>query len=82
MVATTDLANIRNKLDFARSTSRAGVFDYRMKPDIKETEIEAISLEIWDTYDPAPTALADEIKRDLATLVELERKKLGTALSE
>ena len=81
VASTTDLASIRNKLDFARSTGGAGVFDYRMKPDIKVTGIDAISLDILETLDPAPTMTADEIKRDLATLVELWREKLGPDLS-
>ena len=81
VASTTDIASIQNKLDFARSTGGAGVFDYRMKPDIKLSGIEAISLEILETFDPEPTMTAEEIKRDLATLVELWREKLGTELS-
>lgn len=81
VASTTDLASIRNKLDFARSTGGTGVFDYRMKADLKQTGIDAISLEILETLEPTPTMTAADIKRDLATLVELWREKLGPELS-
>lgn len=81
VASTTDLASIRNKLDFARSTGGTGVFDYRMKPDLKQTGIDAISLEILETFEPDPSMSPTDIKRDLETLVELWREKLGLEMS-
>ena len=78
LASTTDLASIRSKIEFARSTGSPGVFDYKMRPDLAKTGIAAISLEILETVSPDSTTTPEELKKDLSTLVELWREKLGT----
>jgi hypothetical protein len=78
--STLDLAGVRKKLEFARSTNMTGVLDLRLREDIRTFGIDAFSLEVLEVLETTPEMTAEEIKRDLATLEELWREKLDPAL--
>ena len=68
---TPNLASIRNKMEFAKSTNTATVLDRRLIEDLREFGIEAFSLEVLDVLDVTPEMTLSEILEDLATLEEL-----------
>jgi hypothetical protein len=73
--STINLASMRNKLEFARSTNSPGALDHRLRKDIQEFGVEAFSLEILETLQPAPEMTAAEIRQELATLEQLHREQ-------
>lgn len=75
-----DLANIRNKMEFATSTNMPGVLDQRLRKDILAFGINAFSLEILEVLDTKPGMTTEEIQGDIATLEELWRERLDPAL--
>jgi hypothetical protein len=75
-----NLASVRSKLDFAKSTNSPGALDHRLASDIRQYGIDAFSLEILEVLDTTPAMTAAEIRDDLATLEALWHEKLGAAL--
>lgn len=78
--STPNLAGIRNKLEFARSTSMPGVLDLRLRDDVRLYGIDAFSLETLEILDTEREMTPEEIRRDLATLEELWRERFDAAL--
>ncbi len=78
--STSNLANIRHKLEFARSTNTPGVLDLRLREDIRRYGVEAYELEILEVLEVKPEMTPDEIRSDRATLEALWREKLDPAL--
>jgi hypothetical protein len=75
-----NLASVRNKMTFAKSTNMPGALDYRLRDAIGAFGIDAFSLEILEILDIEPRMTATEIRRDLATLEALWREKFDPAL--
>jgi hypothetical protein len=78
--STSNLASIRNKLEFAKSTNSPGVLDHRLSKDIRQFGIDGFSLEILEVLETRPEMTPAEILEDLATLEELWREKLNPSL--
>ena len=78
--STPNLASIRNRLDFARSTNARGGLDYRLRADIAQFGIDAFVFEVLDVLPTKPEMTAGEIRAELATLEALWREKLDPAL--
>jgi hypothetical protein len=78
--STPNLANIRNKLAFARSTNMPGVLDRKLSNDVREFGIEAFSLEVLEVLDVTPEMTREDILADLSTLEQLCRERLDPAL--
>ncbi len=73
--AALNLASVRNRFAFARSTNSPGGLDLRLSKDIRQFGFDAFSLEILEVLDTAPEMTAAEIVEDLATLEGLWREK-------
>ncbi len=78
--STTNLASIRNKLAFARSTNLPGALDLRLSKDIRQFGIDAFSLEVLEVLDVTPEMTPAQIREDLDTLEALWREKLDPSL--
>ncbi len=78
--STPNLASIRNKLEFAKSTNSPGVLDQRLRKDVRQFGIDAFLLEVLEVLDTKPEMTPAEIQEDLATLVDLWREKLDPSL--
>jgi hypothetical protein len=78
--STTNLASIRSKFEFARSTGSPGALDLRLARDIREFGLDALSLEVLEVLDVRPAMSDADIASDLATLEALWHEKLGPAL--
>ncbi len=72
-----DLAAMRNRLDFGRSTGSVGVLDLRMRPDALAHGMGSFEMEILDTLDLDPGAPPEDRRADLAALEALWREKLA-----
>lgn len=75
--STPSLANIRSKLEFAKSTGTTGVMDRRLSNDIREFGIDAFELEVLEVLETKPEMTPAQILADVATLEALWREKLG-----
>ncbi len=75
-----NLASVRNKLEFARSTSSPGVLDRRLSKDIREFGLDAFALEILDVLETRPEMTREEILEELSVLEQLVREQLDPAL--
>lgn len=78
--SSPNLASMRNKLAFAKSTNSPGALDYRLREDIKQYGLDAFSLEIVDVLDIRPEMTADQIRDDLTALEDLWREQQNPAL--
>jgi len=78
--STPNLASIRNRLEFAKSTNMPGALDLRLSKDIRQFGIDAFSLEVLEVLETRPEMTQAEIREDLATLEELWREKLDPSL--
>ena len=78
--STPNLASIRNRLEFAKSTNSPGSLDHRLRKDIREFGVDAFSLEVLEVLETKPKMTPAEIRDDLATLEALWREKLNPAL--
>ena len=52
--STSNLASLRNKMEFARGTDTPGALDLRLRGDIREFGIDAFSIEVLDVLDTKP----------------------------
>lgn len=73
--ATTNLASMRSKIEFARSTNTPGALDLKLGKDIRQFGLDAFSLEVLDVLEIKPEMTSAEILADLATLKELWRER-------
>jgi hypothetical protein len=78
--AAPNLASVRNKMAFAKSTNMPGALDHRLRNDINAFGIDAFSLEILEVLEIEPAMTAAEIRRDLTTLEALWREQFDPAL--
>ncbi len=76
---TTNVASIRNKMAFARSTNMLGALDQRLRKDIEAFGLDAFSLEILAVLKVEPEMTAADVRRDLQLLEALWREKIGPA---
>ena len=74
--SSPNLPSIRSKLDFARSTGSAGVFDHRLRADVARYGIAAFDLEVLEVLDITPAMTRADILSDLAALEALVREQL------
>ncbi|HVX28946.1 MAG TPA: GIY-YIG nuclease family protein [Nitrolancea sp.] len=68
-----NLASMRSKLEFARSTNSPGALDLRLRADIEAYGIAAFELEILESFQPAPERSDSEIRKELEALEALYR---------
>ncbi|MCL5257278.1 MAG: GIY-YIG nuclease family protein [Chloroflexi bacterium] len=78
--STTNLAGIRNRMEFAKSSNLSGALDLRLRRDIREDGLEAFSLEVLEVLEIRPEMTPAQIREDLATLEALWREKLDPEL--
>jgi arginase family enzyme len=78
--STLNLAGLRNRLAFARSTNSPGGLDLRLSKDIRQYGFDAFSLEVLEVLEVTPEMTRAEILADLATLEALWREKSDPAL--
>jgi hypothetical protein len=78
--STPNLASIRNKLEFAKSTNTASVLDRRLINDLREFGIQAFSLEVLEVLDVTLEMTREDIVKDLSTLEQLCRERLDPSL--
>jgi hypothetical protein len=77
IASTTDLASVRNKLEFGQATDSTGVLDRRLAVDAREHGMASFSLEVLDVLEPDPERDDAQTAADLAALEELWREKLA-----
>ena len=73
--SSLDLASVKSKLDFARTTNSTGVLGYQLKPDMQQFGVDAFELEILEVLAVTPEMTDAQIRSDLATLEELWRER-------
>jgi hypothetical protein len=78
--STLNLASIRNKLEFSKSTRTSGALDRRLRNDIELFGIDAFAVEVLDVLETRPEMTPAEIKDELAVLEQLWREKLDPDL--
>ena len=74
-----NLASVRNRFAFAKSTNSLGGLDLRLSKDIRQFGFAAFSLEVLEVLGTAPEMTEAEIAEDLATLEGLWREKFDPA---
>lgn len=74
---TPNVASLRNRVEFAKSTGSASALDGRLAPDVHEFGIDAFTLEILEVVPPDPTKPRAALLADLALLEQLWREKLA-----
>jgi len=75
--STTNLASIRNRVDFARNTNSPGALDGRLARDLAAYGLDAFTFEALETVKVSPEASRSDVASELATLEALWREKLG-----
>ncbi len=80
MGSAPNLASVRNRLEFAKSTNSPGALDPRLSKDIREFGIDSFSVEVLEALVPGPEMTSAEILEDLATLEALWREKIDPDL--
>jgi hypothetical protein len=79
LAATPDLASLRSRLAFGRSTGSPGVLDRRLLADARRDGVAAFELEVLDTLEAREGLSPTEIAADLAALEALWREKMAGA---
>ncbi len=74
--STPDLAALRNRFEFARTTGIASAIDGRLAAEVRRDGIEAFEHEVLDTITPRAGATVAETAADLEALEALWREKL------
>jgi hypothetical protein len=77
VASSVDLASVRNRLDFGRSTNSTGVLDRRLVADAQTHGVGSFAMEVLDTLDTDPERSDDQTRADLATLEGMWRDKLA-----
>jgi hypothetical protein len=78
--SSLDLARVRNKLEFARSTNSPSALDYRLKQDIQQFGIDSFDLEVLEVLQIKPQMTPAQIREELVALEALWRETLDPAL--
>ncbi len=78
--STANLAGIRNRFEFARSSNSPATLDHRLRADIASLGWDFFSLEVLDRIEVTPVITREEIASDLATLEGLWREKSNSSL--
>jgi len=78
--STANLAGLRNRVEFAKSTGSPAAFDLRLSADIERFGLAAFSVEVLDVLDVTPEMTAEEVRADLATLEDLWRERIDPEL--
>jgi hypothetical protein len=78
--STLNLASMRNKLAFARSTNSPGALDLRLRHEIEIYGVDAFELDILESIRPSPEQSDAEIRQELETLEALHRDEIDPAL--
>jgi len=68
---TPNLAGVRNRFEFAKSTNSAGALDPRLRADVAEYGFDAFTLEVLDTLEIGPAMTPAQIDDDLKALETL-----------
>jgi hypothetical protein len=80
LASATNLASVRNRLEFGKSTKTPSALDHRLTNDAREFGIAAFELEVLEVVQPEPETTAAELREELATLEQLWREKLDPAM--
>ncbi len=75
-----NLASVRSKLAFAKSTGTVSALDHRLTDAVRRYGFGILSLEILEVLQPAPEMTQQEIRDDLATLEALWRERFDPSL--
>jgi hypothetical protein len=75
-----NLASMRSKVEFARSTNSPSALDHRLRKDIEKFGVEAFTLEVLETFQPTPEMTSAEIHEELTTLEQLHRERFDSTL--
>jgi hypothetical protein len=78
--SSTNLASVRAKLDFARSTNTPSALDHRLVEDARTYGLDAFAFEVLEVLAVTPQANAAQVADDLATLEALWRERQDPAL--
>jgi hypothetical protein len=78
--SSANLAGLRNRFEFARSTNSAAALDQRLRVDVGEFGFSSFSFEVLDTLEVKPEMTRERAAADLATLEALWREKLDPSL--
>ena len=78
--STANLAGLRNRFEFARSTNSTAALDQRLRQDIATFGFDSFSLEVVDSLEVTPMMTPEQIASDLATLEALWREKADPSL--
>ncbi|HEX5417926.1 MAG TPA: GIY-YIG nuclease family protein [Chloroflexota bacterium] len=73
--SSPNLASVRGRLEFAKSTNTPSALDLRLSADIRQFGLDAFSLEILEVLEIKPEMTPAEIRDDLAALEALWREK-------
>jgi hypothetical protein len=77
VASTTDLAAVRNRLDFAKATQTPGALDHRLAADLRVHGVDAFVFEVLDVLKITPAMTPDDARADLGALEQLWREKLA-----
>jgi hypothetical protein len=80
LASSLDLRSERNMLAFAQATGMSGVLYRGLAGCIAEFGLDALSFEVVEVLDIAPSMTPAQIRADLATLEGLWREKLEPGL--
>ncbi len=78
--STINLASVRSKLEFARSTNTPSALDHRLGRDIREFGIDVFSLEVIEAFEPKPETTPAKLREELSVLEAFHRERVDPAL--
>ena len=78
--STANLAGLRNRFEFARSTDSAAALDQRLAEDIHSFGFDSFAFEVLDVLETSPEMTPAQVAADLATLEALWREKTEPSL--
>ena len=78
--STVNLAGLRNRFEFARSTDSATALDQRLAEDIRSLGFDSFAFEVLDLLETSPEMTATQVAADLAILETLWREKTDPSL--
>ncbi len=73
--STTDLASLRNRLEFGQTTNSTGVIDRRLVNDARAHGMDSLTLEVLDVLDAEADRSEPQTAADLRALEDLWREK-------
>jgi hypothetical protein len=73
--SSANLASVRGKLAFARSTRMHGALDHRLHQDVAQFGLAALTFEVLEVLDTTPEMTGKQIRDDLSALEALWREK-------